>query len=54
MLRYIADGTMVGGDLWVLLGNSVSGPAAIRIRTGFAYFVRGDAAELVRVRLEGW
>lgn len=30
-LRYIADATVVGEDLWVLLGSSLAGSAAIRI-----------------------
>lgn len=30
-LRYIADATPVGEDLWVLLGSSTAGPAALRI-----------------------
>lgn len=78
-LSYIADATVVGGDLWVLLGSSLTGPAAIRVvhrdgrigrrmefqsvtgasqvaiddERGVAYFVEQDAAELVRVPLEG-
>ena len=30
-LRFIADATAVGGDLWVLLGSSVTGAASVRI-----------------------
>lgn len=76
-LSYITDATVVGEDLWVLLGSSLMGSAAIRIihpdgrvgdrieflnvvgasqlaidaERGFAYFVKGDEAELVRVAL---
>ncbi|GMV07473.1 MAG: hypothetical protein AMXMBFR53_37480 [Gemmatimonadota bacterium] len=76
-LSYVAAATLVGEDLWLLLGHSRSGPTSVRVLRGdgswgprlefpgvtgasrlavdlprgVVYFVRGDAAELVRVPL---